>query len=90
MPTACTLDALEITAARPGDPRSKYFAELRLRSRCEELFRRMTAGRRRRITADNLVKELTMAADQEQLQVDLGPMPIEEKSSTLREVLKIS
>ena len=26
MPTACTLDALEITAVRPGDPRSKYFA----------------------------------------------------------------
>ena len=41
-------------------------------------------------TADNLVKKLWIAADQRQLQVDLGPMPSEKKSSTLKEVLKIS
>ena len=36
MPTACTLDPLEITAARPGDPKNNYFATRRLYSRCGE------------------------------------------------------
>ena len=39
-------------------------------------------------TADNLVKKLQNTADQ-QFQVNLCPMPKKEKSSTLKEVLKI-
>ena len=45
MPTACTLDPLEITAARPGDPGSNYFATPAIR------FARM-------LTEDEMVTQL--------------------------------
>ena len=52
MPTACTLDELEITAARPGDPPDRYFA-VRATS-----FARM-------VTEDELVTQLLPSLEDE-------------------------
>ena len=82
MPTACTLDSLEITAARPGDPRSKYFAVTAIS------FARM-------LTEDEMVTQLLPSLEDEDwtnesrihLRADLVPMPIDEKGSALESVL---
>jgi hypothetical protein len=52
MPTACTLDALEITTARPGDPPDRYFAVIAIR------FARM-------ITEDRMVTQLLPSLEDE-------------------------
>ena len=82
MPTACTLDSLEITAARPGDPRSKYFATLAI------CFARM-------ITEDEMVTQLFPSLEDEDWkdksrlhhQANLVPMLIDKKGSALESVL---
>ena len=82
MPTACTLDALEITAARPGDPRSNYFATPAI-------------GFARMLTEDEMVTQLFPSLEDEDwidksrlhLQANLVPMPIDKKGSTLEGVL---
>ena len=65
MPTACTLDSLEITAARPGDPRSNYFAARRSYSLVVKAFRKDGGGQRK---ADGnpkqRIKISTIAEDQ--------------------------
>ena len=82
MPTACTLDLLEITAARPGDPRSNYFATFAI------CFVRM-------ITEDEMVTQLFTSLEDEDwieksrlhLQANLVSMPIDKKGSALERVL---
>ena len=71
MPTACTLDSLEITAARPEDPRSNYFAARRLNSLVVEAFRRNGGGQRKKNgTTPTLPEESTIAEDQKLIMID--------------------
>ena len=82
MPTACTLDSLEITAARPGDPFDRYFAAV-------------ATSFARLITEDKMVTQLFPSLEDEDwkdgsrlhLQANLVPMPIDLKGSALERML---